>query len=54
MYSWVIQKSAADFCNETLILILDIIDMYYVYILACGDKKHMKIGMSSNDLTREL
>lgn len=28
--------------------------MYYVYILACGDKKHMKIGMSSNDLTRVI
>jgi hypothetical protein len=28
--------------------------MYYIYILACGDKKHMKIGVSSKDLNRVL
>lgn len=28
--------------------------MYYVYILVCGDKKHMKIGVSSKDLNRIL
>jgi hypothetical protein len=28
--------------------------MYYIYILVCGDKKHMKIGVSSKDLNRVL
>jgi hypothetical protein len=28
--------------------------MYYVYILICSDKKHMKIGVSSKNLNRVL
>jgi hypothetical protein len=28
--------------------------MYYVYILVCSDKKHMKIGISGSDLSRLL
>lgn len=28
--------------------------MYYIYILVCSDKKHMKIGVSSKDLNRVL
>lgn len=28
--------------------------MYYVYILVCSDKKHMKIGVSSKDLKRVI